>query len=142
MCKLIPLAKCAARAKASCQVNTSARARVCVCVCVCVSAVFSPEETRLSAEQLQLLSACQSRQACRSVCLSEARECFFFFLFYFFFFFTLTRASPSVDPPHRMSLFRPAKILEIPSLAVNREILFSFSCNTSDVSESCSVMKV
>jgi len=92
----------------------------------CQSVVIGPRETRLHAVKLKLLSACQSCP-CSAVSVCTKRE--------FFFPFTLTRASPRVDPPHPMSLFGPDKILENPSLAVNREI---FSCNTSDVSRSWS----
>lgn len=66
-----------------------------------------------------------------------------FYLFIIFFLYLDPRISECRPPPSIgcRSLDRPKKNLGISSLAVNREILCPLSCNTSDVSQSCSVMK-
>lgn len=92
--------------KASCQVNIS--------VWGCQSAVFSPVETRLKRDRgTQLLPV---TSGVLHVSVQRARG----LVFFCFFPFTLTRASPRVGPPHRMSLFRPDKfwIFQVSQLIV------------------------
>lgn len=119
---------------------------VCACVCVCtqihsascqvnISLSASEDEPRLSAEQLNFCPPVNHVcvQQCMSVRNKSVCVCVLFFLY----------LDPSISecrsPPIgcRSCLDRP-KFWRIQSLAVNREILYSLSCNTSDVSQSCS----
>lgn len=96
--------------KTSCQVNMSVRA------CEDVTVLFLVRRKR---DCLPRNSASVSLTI--TSCALHLHKESFSFLFLFFFYL-----DPSISEcwfPLRMSLFGPDKILEIPSLAVNREIL-------------------